>query len=52
MFQTLMWDGFVKHCFRITFVLSMGARKCPCKVIANSRGGGGGGGRFEGKFDV
>ena len=35
-----MWDEFVKHCFRITFVLSMGARKCPCKVIANSRGGG------------
>ena len=23
------------------FVLNMGARKCPCKVIANSRGGGG-----------
>ena len=22
-------------------VLSLGARKCPCKVIANSRGGGG-----------
>ena len=23
-------------------VLNMGARKCPCKVIANSWGGGGG----------
>ena len=29
-------------------VLNMGARKCPCKVIANSRGGG----EFEEKFDV
>ena len=30
-------------------VLRMGARKCPFKVIANSRGRGDG---FEGKFDV
>ena len=29
-------------------VLSIGARKYPCKVTANSRGGGG----VEGKFDV
>ena len=42
MFSNLIVGWVCKTWFRDNFlVLSMGAKKCPCKVIANSRGGGG-----------
>ena len=42
MFSNLIVGWVCKTWFRDNFlVLSMGAKKCPCKVIANSRRGGG-----------
>ena len=42
MFSNLIVGWVYKTWFRDNFlVLSMGAKKFPCKVIANSRGGGG-----------